>query len=74
MEHPRDLWSIDGTYRSQDAFALPAQAPHQAQLGNACRVNLVPIALRPDVDLLELTLETLSPEVVVALLAVTIEM
>jgi hypothetical protein len=74
LEHPRDIWSIDGAYRSQDAFALPAQAPHQAQLGNACRVNLVPIVLRPDVDLMEFSLETLSPEVVVALLAVTIEM
>ncbi len=73
LENPQDLWSIDGMYRDSDAFALPATPPYQAQLGTACRVCIVPVSVRSDGDLKDLTVETLSSEVIVALMAATIE-
>jgi hypothetical protein len=55
-----------------DAFALPKEPPPQVQLGKDCRAMVLSWRLRRDVPLASVTLETLSPEVVVGLMGVSL--
>lgn len=55
-----------------DAFALPKEPPPQVQLGKDCRAMVLSWRLRRDVTLTAVTLETLSPEVVVGLMGVSL--
>jgi hypothetical protein len=55
-----------------DAFCLPAVPPATVQLGDNCRAMLLDWPLRPGVVLERVTLETLSAEVVVGLMGVTV--
>jgi hypothetical protein len=55
-----------------DRFCLPAKLPQRVQLGENCRAMLLNLKLRKEVILRSITLETLSQEVVVGLMGVTI--
>ena len=55
-----------------DAFCLPAVRPETVQLGDNCRAMLLNWPLRPGIALERVTLETLSAEVVVGLMGVTV--
>jgi len=55
-----------------DRFCLPAELPQTVQLGKNCRAMLLNRRLRAGVVLESVTLETLSQEVVVGLMGVTI--
>ena len=55
-----------------DSFCLPQTPPETLQLGDNCRSIVACFALRKGVQLKSLTLETLSQEVVIGLLGVTI--
>lgn len=55
-----------------DTFCLPAVLPPTVQLGENCRAMLLHQILRPGVVLKHVTLETLSAEVVVGLMGVTV--
>ncbi len=74
---PWNFWSlcpfggVDYDYK-RDAFALPKDPPPQVQLGGNCRAMVYGWALRPGVHLKEVTLETLSPEVIVGLMAASV--
>ena len=56
----------------RDAFSLPKVPPTTVQLGKNCRAMVLGWRLRPGVPLKSVTLETLSQEVVVGLMGVTI--
>jgi len=56
-----------------DVFSLPKQPPPQVQLGNNCRAMVLSWKLRRGVRLEDLTLETLSQDVVVGLMGVSLE-
>jgi hypothetical protein len=62
---------VDYNYQ-RDAFSLPKTPPATVQLGNNCRAVLLNWRLRPGVALKSVTLETLSEEVVIGLMGVTI--
>lgn len=74
---PLNFWSlcpwggIDYNYET-DAFCLPAKPPPQAQLGANCRAIVVSRALRPGINLTEVTLECLSDEVVIGLMGISL--
>jgi hypothetical protein len=55
-----------------DRFCLPAQLPETVQLGENCRAMLLNLKLRPWVELKSVSLETLSQEVVVGLMGITV--
>ncbi len=55
-----------------DAFCLPKTPPVTLQLGENCRAVAVGYRLRPGAVLTDITLETLSQEVVVGLMAITL--
>jgi hypothetical protein len=55
-----------------DRFCLPEKLPERVQLGENCRAMLLNLKLRKDVEVKSVTLETLSQEVVVGLLGITI--
>ncbi|HBE43680.1 MAG TPA: hypothetical protein DDW27_21285 [Bacteroidales bacterium] len=55
-----------------DRFCLPAVLPERVQLGENCRAMLLNIKLRKDTELKSITLETLSQEVVVGLMGITL--
>lgn len=55
-----------------DGPALPARPPPQVQLGQECRAMVLSWRLRPGVKLESVTLETLSPEVVIGLMGVSL--
>jgi hypothetical protein len=55
-----------------DAFAVPKPWPERVQLGENCRALLLNRRLRPGVVLESVTLETLSPEVVIGLMGLTL--
>lgn len=60
-------------YTSQtDRFCLPAKLPETVQLGDNCRAMLLNLKLRKNVVLKSVTLETLSQEVVVGLMGMTV--
>ncbi len=74
---PFNFWTLcpfagnDYDYR-RDGFSLPKIPPTTVQLGTNCRAVLLNWRLRPGVTLQSVTLETLSTEVVVGLMGVTI--
>jgi hypothetical protein len=74
---PYNFWSLcslggfDYNYE-RDAFCLPETPPATVQLGNNCRAMLLNWRLRPGVKLENVTLETLSSEVVIGLMGVTV--
>ncbi len=74
---PRNFWSltrfgrVDYDY-TRDGFVLPKEPPPQVQLGADCRAMVTSWKLRPGVKLASVTLETLSPEVVIGLMGASI--
>lgn len=74
---PLNFWTLcplgaaDYDYKV-DAFCLPKEPPATVQLGNNCRAMLLNRTLKPAVLLDRVELETLSPEVVIGLMGVTI--
>lgn len=55
-----------------DKFCLPSKLPETVQLGENCRAMLLNLKLRPGMNLKSITLETLSQEVVVGLMGITV--
>jgi hypothetical protein len=74
---PMNFWSlcpfggVDYDYQ-RDGFALPKVPPTTVQLGKNCRGIVLPWRLRSGVALESVTLETLSQEVVIGLMGVTV--
>ncbi len=74
---PFNFWTlcpfggVDYDYQ-RDGFALPKVPPSTVQLGKNCRGVALPWRLRSGVPLKSVTLETLSQEVVVGLMGVTV--
>ena len=52
--------------------AFPKQPPPAVQLGHNCRAMVLSWKLRPAFDLKEVTLETLSQDVVIGLMGVSL--
>lgn len=75
---PLNYWNLchfrisDDYNYGRDAFCLPKTPPATVQLGKNCRAILLNQRLRPGVKVESVTLETLSQEVVVGLMGVTI--
>jgi len=74
---PLNFWSLcpfgDADYDyKRDAFALPKEPPPQVQLGENCRTMVYGWKLRPGVVLKDVTLETISQEVIIGMMGVTI--
>ncbi len=75
---PMNFWSLapwgglDYSYET-DAFALPRTPPPTVQLGTNCRAMVLSWRLRPRVTLASVTLETLSQDVVIGLMGVSVE-
>lgn len=55
-----------------DRFCLPAKLPEIVQLGENCRAMLLNLKLQKEVELKSITFETVSQEVVVGLMGVTV--
>lgn len=73
LVHPTNYWSLSEDYDDKiDKFALPADPPATLQLGNYCRAMIITVPLRPEDGIQSFVLETLSPEVVVGLMAASI--
>jgi len=74
---PFNYWSLckfgnlDYNY-NRDAFSLPKTKPLQVQLGQNCRAMVYGWRLRPNKVLQSVTLESLSQEVVVGLMGVSV--
>ncbi len=73
---PMNFWSmlsfgIDYNYK-RDGFALPKEPPAQVQLGANCRAMVYGWKLRDGVELKDVTLETLSQEVIIGLMGVSV--
>lgn len=74
---PLNFWSLchwgEGDYDyASDGFCLPKTPPPIVQLGNNCRATVLSWKLRRDVPLVDLTLETLSQDVVIGLMGVSL--
>ncbi len=70
--HPDNYLSLSGRYDWDiDAFALP-NPPPQVQLGKHIRAVVINCPLRPNLELVQVSLECLSQEVVVSLLGLTV--
>jgi hypothetical protein len=74
---PMNFWSLcplgGADYNEKrDGFALPSPLPERVQLGRNCRAMVLKWGLRPGVALQRVTLETLSEQVVVGLMGVTV--
>ena len=71
---PANYWSLSAEYDYKThGFALPQPPPPTVQLGKNCRAMVIGRKLNPKVELKNLTLETLSQEVVIGLMGVSIE-
>jgi len=74
---PENFWTLcpwggeDYNY-DLDAFCLPNQPPPSVQLGQNCRAMVMSWKLRPGVELKDMTLETLSQDVVIGLMGVSL--
>jgi hypothetical protein len=55
-----------------DKFCLPAKLPEIVQLGENCRAMLLNLKLRQGVELKSISLETLSQEMVIGIIGITI--
>ena len=74
---PRNFWSMCGFGRvdynyEREAFTLPKTPPAQVQLGTNCRAMVYGWKLRPGIALKDISLETLSQDVVIGLMAVSV--
>ncbi|MEY4387514.1 MAG: hypothetical protein RLY20_2797 [Verrucomicrobiota bacterium] len=74
---PENFWSLCGFGRvdynyKRDGFSLPKTPPAQVQLGTNCRAMVYGWKLRPNVELKQVTLETLSLDVVIGLMGVSV--
>ena len=74
---PENFWSLCGFGRvdynyARDGFSLPKTPPAQVQLGTNCRAMVYGWKQRPGVALKEVTLETLSLDVVIGLMGVSV--
>ena len=74
---PFNFWSLCPYFWNdydyiKDAFALPKEPPSQVQLGSNCRAMVYGWKLRPGVALKQVTLETLSQEVVIGLMGLSV--
>ncbi len=74
---PLNFWSLcpwgGGDYNYEtDGFCLPKQPPLTVQLGQNCRAILLSWTLRPGLLLLDVTLETLSQDVVIGLMGLSL--
>ncbi|MBK8857364.1 MAG: DUF4450 domain-containing protein [Opitutaceae bacterium] len=67
-------WGGEDYSYEHDAFCLPPQPPPQVQLGHNCRAMVLSWKLRPGVPLADVTLETLSRDVVIGLMGVSLEL
>ncbi|MCX7007118.1 MAG: hypothetical protein NTY53_07695, partial [Kiritimatiellaeota bacterium] len=78
LVNPLNFWSLCLFQQSKDydyateAFSLPKEPPPQAQLGSNCRAMVYGWKLRPGVELKQVTLESLSQEVVIGLMGLNI--
>ncbi len=76
---PNNFWMLcpwggcDYSYE-HDAFCLPKEPPPQVQLGNNCRAMVLSWNLRPDIELESVTLETLSEDVVIGLMGLSLQL
>jgi hypothetical protein len=74
---PENFWTLcpwggeDYNYEL-DALCLPKQPPPAVQLGRNCRAMVMSWKLRPGVELKEVTLETLSQDVVIGLMGLSL--
>lgn len=74
---PLNFWSLcswgglDYSYEV-DGFCLPKEPPPLVWLGNNCRAMVLSWKLRPGVELEQVTLETMSQEVVIGLMGVSL--
>ncbi len=74
---PFNFWSLchfggaDYDYQ-RDGFSMPKDPPPQVQLGENCRAMVYGRHLRPGVEIRDVTLETLSQEVVIGLMGISI--
>ena len=66
-------WGGEDYSYAHDAFALPAAPPPQVQLGQNCRAMVLAWKLRAGVKLETVTLETLSQDVVIGLMGLSLE-
>ena len=74
---PFNYWNLCSYVRAdydyqRDAFCLPKTPPPMVQLGINCRAMVLNRKLRPGVKLESVTLETLSQEVVIGLMGVSL--
>jgi hypothetical protein len=74
---PMNFWSLsswggkDYCYES-DAFAMPKTPPPMVQLGKQCRAIVLAWKLQPALRLEDITIETLSQEVVIGIMGVSL--
>jgi hypothetical protein len=74
---PRNFWSMCGFGRvdynyEREAFALPKTPPAHVNLGTNCRAMVYGWKLRPGIALKDISLETLSQDVVIGLMGVSV--
>ena len=75
---PYNFWSLCGLPDGKDydvkrdAFVLDGKLPNSVQLGANCRAILLNRRLRPNTTLESVTLETLSQDVVIGIMGVTV--
>jgi hypothetical protein len=74
---PDNFWSLCGFGRvdynyQRDGFSLPKTPPPQVQLGENCRAMVYGWKLRPGVKLASVSFETLSQDVVIGLMGVSV--
>lgn len=55
-----------------DRFCLPSKLPETVRLGENCRAMLLNLKMKKEVELTSITLETLSQEIVVGLMGITV--
>ena len=71
--HPKaDAPGRNYYYAETDKFAMPAKLPETVELGKDCRAMVLNLKLRKDIDLESITLETMSQEVVVGLMGISV--
>ena len=77
LVNPMNFWSLcpflwsDYEY-AREGFSLPKEKPPQVQLGSNCRAMVYGWKLRPGVELKQVTLESLSEEVIIGLMGLSV--
>ena len=73
IHHPNDFWDVAGDYNYPiDGFSLPKTPPPTLQLDEGSRAVAMVLPLRSGQKLREVELETLSMEVIIGLMALSI--